>query len=97
MSKVFNADELIEALEVPVLVIGGEEYKAKPLSFRDALVFQKRLQEMDTTNADALINFTEELCAVIEVPADKVLSLPPTVFGKVIEGFFGFLLGMTAE
>lgn len=97
MAHVFNADELMTALEQPVLILNGVEFKAKHLSFKDAIAFQTRLQSLDVTNPDALVTFTEDLCNAIDIPAEVVLGLPPTVFGKVIESFFGYLLGTQTE
>lgn len=86
----FNADAYLEAMESPTITIDGVEYVAKHLSFNDALRFQSRF---DTgLDADSIPVFVKELCEAVNLPADKILGLPPVVFHRVLEGFLAPLL-----
>lgn len=86
----FNADSYLEAMDTPSITIDGVEYKAKHLSFNDALRFQSRFEEGMT--AETIPVFVRELCEATNLPADKILALPPSVFQKVLEGFLAPLV-----
>lgn len=91
--KLVNIDEFISMTESPKLVIGGKEYSIRPLSFRDAVKFQKRLSELDTSNMEELEKLITDICEAGELPTEKILSLPPNGVNKIIESFFTFILG----
>ncbi len=86
----FNVDTYLEAMEQPSITIDGQEYKAKHLSFNDALRFQSRFE--DGMTADNIPVFVKELCEATNLPSDKILNLPPAVFQKVLEGFLAPLV-----
>lgn len=98
MSKSFNADSYLQSITKPTITLDGVEYEAKLLSFRDAVRFQHQLTTVDMANPDELLKFVTDVCAATNLPAEKIIDLPPQVFNKVVEGFFGYLLtGASAE
>lgn len=89
-----NADDYLSAIETPSLTLNGQTYTTKPLSFRSAVKLQKRLSSLSGDDQlEQLQQFTIELCAEVDLPADEILDLPPAVFMKVVEEFFLSLFG----
>ena len=86
----FDADAYLKALTPPSFTIGGETYTGKLLSFDEMLPFQERFAQVEEGKAslEEIRDVARELCTALELPADKVLSLP---MGGVMAAVADFL------
>ncbi len=91
----FNADEYLSALTPPSITIGGETYTGKLLSFDELQPFQDRFAQIqaDDLSLKEFRDLTGELCEALDLPKDKVLTLPAPAMLAATASFFQSLLG----
>lgn len=85
----FNADEYVKALEPPSITIGGETYVGRLPSFDEMVPLAEPLERISSGefSFDDIADFTEELCKLIELPAEKILALPMPVMLAALQDF----------
>ncbi|HKV74585.1 MAG TPA: hypothetical protein VJN95_08700 [Gemmatimonadales bacterium] len=91
MSFVINLDQGAEALEHPMIQVGGETYTGRHLGFLDALTFRKRIVEAKTFQEVADI-YVEVLTAM-QFPVEKVSAVPLKVLAPAVLRFFVSAMG----
>ena len=84
----FNTDTLLAAFDSPVIVIGGVKYPTKQLSFKEYLLNQKKLASLTTMEPEDVIALIEHICGLVDLPADKVMSLPMNLAIQVVVQLF---------
>ena len=87
MTKKIDIDAYLAAIEEIEVTVGGEVYKCKLLSFKDAVELQSRMSN-ESTEADGILEFMKDVCSKTGLPEEKMLALPPEVFMHVIKDFF---------
>jgi len=79
-----DIDELLAALEKPVVVIGGEEYPINYPSFLDRLRIQKMYDEQDWADDEGQAETVTKIAEMCGLPADKILDLPEILLVEVM-------------
>src|SRR5687767_12814820 len=84
-----DADELLKALEVPSITIGGETYTGKPIGFLDSLKLDKMMKviQNDPSDLDAQVDYIKAVCDATSLPTDKVLTLPVDIVLTLMQRF----------
>jgi hypothetical protein len=85
----FNADDYAKALEAPSITIGGKTYVGRLPSFDEMLPLAAPLDRITSGDFsfEDIAEFTEELCKLIELPAEKILALPMPVMLAALKDF----------
>lgn len=93
-----NIDDYLKAIETPSITINGVTYETKPLSFKNAVKLQKKLETLASDDdLENLQNVVKELCKAVELPEDLLVDLPPQVFLEVVNSFFTSLFGAVSN
>ena len=83
-----DMDKYRAAMELPALVVDGQEYRAtRLLTFNEVVRLQDRFQKAKGSGAQAQ-EIATEICELSGIPAEVVLTLPVGAVSKVILGFF---------
>tara|TARA_R110000765_G_scaffold406715_3_gene503777 strand:+ start:82 stop:387 length:306 start_codon:yes stop_codon:yes gene_type:complete len=85
-----DVDELLEALEDPVVKIGGTDYTVQYPSFRKRLAIQKMWDSVDWSQDEGQEEMVGFLAESVGLEPEVLLDLPEKVLGQVM----GFLLLM---
>ena len=82
-----DMDKYLAAMTPPTLVLNGVEHRGtKLLQFNDAVRLQQALSA-DATGGNILA-VAQELCSLVGIPGDVVVTLPGAALMKVVAGFF---------
>ena len=80
----FNVDELLTALEQPVVVLGGVEHTLRYPSFRERLKVQKMYDDQDWTEDNGQEEVIRYMASIVGLEEDDLLELPELVLGEVM-------------
>lgn len=77
-ARAFDADAVLSALEPPVLLIGGQAYTGRVLSWAEMLPFTQRLEGLidGQSTEQEYQTFAVDLFTAMELPAKLLLSMP---------------------
>jgi hypothetical protein len=74
----FNAKQYLEDCSPPVFIdADGVEHRGRLLSAPEMARFVKRFDALGTADFEELVSLVRDLCTAMNLPADKVLELPP--------------------
>lgn len=84
-----DLDKYLAAMELPKLVVGGNEYLAQRLlTFNEVVRLQQRWKDAEPGDGATSLAIAREVCELSGIPPEVVVNLPVAAVGKVIVGFF---------
>lgn len=84
-----DVDALAEALEPPVIVVGGREHTGKILSLHQVLPLIKRFEAMgESTDVESVAELLADVFEVAGFEPEVVEQIPLPLMAGVLEDFF---------
>ena len=86
----FDADAYIAAMSPPSIVIEGETYTGKLLSFDEWITLMPTFEKLEEDGVPAaeFPAVARKICEAFDLPADKILKLPIVALKAALVSFF---------
>lgn len=98
--SLFKARDYVEAMSPPAFEdLDGEVHIGRLLSFEEVLPLQEKLDQLteETVDVEKMKAIITEICEKVNIPAEKVLALPPKVMMRAVLHFFTSMFGQESS